>query len=226
MVCDCSLLLLGLHFLAGRGERQHDKVGERGSNVAEVVKVTPVLNGRCPGQEHEWLDKVVDDDGGAEEGQHVIQGLEERLASLSVLLEEVRTNLGAAHTSHRGEEGRGHEEHVVARVEAVPEGGDGVGPVESEAAILDTLEHGALQPGRRAHVPEDGGVSEVHGELEPDWVRICDAVPLGLPSGLVHTVIAKACHDTASFSKKPSEVVLEAEHHVDDPNASQLLKEG
>jgi len=206
-----AFILLGTLGSKDRGENKDNSRGD------EEVKVEsgPKLPGDVSIEEHkgssevvhlrhhhppsnEVVDEITDSRLGNEGAAVLISGVEHRAE-----------NLGETGSTHVNEDGR-PEEHVVSRVEAVPEGRSELGDDVVEGSVLpgETVVHVVLEPVVDTHVPVVSEHGKTGGHLAVSGVGVRDAVPAGL--SVLESVESKGRGNARGLGKLPSKVVLEA----------------
>lgn len=150
--------------------------------------------------QHERERHVGHHEPGDDEREHVVEHLHFRV------LQEVVPHVLPNDPGRHREDGAGEEGDVVAGVEAVPQGAQGVGQEDFEAR--GTFVDDEAEPDVGALVPGLDGVLQAGGELELGYVHVGDFVPFRVVVGVL-AVVAQAGVVADGVRHYPGEVVLE-----------------
>mmetsp|Transcript_28203 Transcript_28203/g.53372 ORF Transcript_28203/g.53372 Transcript_28203/m.53372 type:complete len:477 (+) Transcript_28203:141-1571(+) len=176
----------------------------------------PYGHAPLPAEHLERLDEVLDEERGGDDGGNSPGG---PLSSCA----EAGGELLAADPLAGREEGHREEEEVVAGVEAVPEGGHGVGGGErASGAHVDV----AGKPVRRLLVPSGGEDLQVRRGLELEDVDVVGVLPSDGIALVVKALESGVPDIVGSLGVLPGEVVLEADAEEGEPLVRVTLVPG
>lgn len=184
--------------------------------MTKVVEPAKGEEGVVEGEHHEGQNEVVEGNAGGDDTEDVVEPLV-GAGRFPVLHHKAGSNLASDLAMDGGGGGDGEEEHVIAGVEAVPEGGDEVCEVEVErgrCAVVDV----ATQPEISRLVPALARVAQRLGRFVRDYTNVLDTIPLRFSCRFVNSIVTDPTHASGAFCDLPSKVVFEADPEERQPN--------